>query len=427
MRLRDSLFGSEATVISERNFQLLLLANIFPAIGTALLSPVLDTLIEPLGASPATIGLMVSFFTAPAIFVIPLAGVLADRYGRRLVLAASLTLFGFAGSAIALTTNFALVLGLRMIQGVAFAGLTPILVTSVGDLYAGTREATAQGLRFSGSGLAQMVFPLLAGVLVAIRWRYPFFLFALAIPTAVIFFRWYDEPATDSTTGTTGQSIQSSDGLSYRKALFDLVRHRRVLALTTARALGPIVWISFLTYNSVIVIRVINGTPSEAGVLVAIGSLVFAASASQSGRVTEIFGSRYVPLLISNTAQAVGFGVVLLAPGIPIAAAGIVIVGVGFGIEISLYRSIITGIAPTALRAGFVSVAEAASRVVITLTPIVIGWAIAVTRPVVGLSQAVQLSILSIILFGSAGRIGLLIIARVSPQPPTERMSPVDG
>jgi len=82
----QSAFGDNADILRESNFQLLLLATMFLILGTALVSPMLDTLIEPFGASSVNIGLMISFVTAPAIVVIPVAGVLTDRYGRKPVL-----------------------------------------------------------------------------------------------------------------------------------------------------------------------------------------------------------------------------------------------------------------------------------------------------------------------------------------------------
>ncbi|MEF8906933.1 MAG: MFS transporter, partial [Haloarculaceae archaeon] len=173
-----SLLGDDAAVLGDRNFQLLLLSNVPPVIGTALLSPVLDSLVEPFGTTQTDIGLLISVFTAPGILVVPLAGALADRYGRKPVLVAALVLFGLAGTAIAFTTDFRVALGLRLLQGVGFAGILPTLITSIGDFYSGSREATAQGLRFTVSGLSQAAFPLLAGVLVATAWQYPFLLFA---------------------------------------------------------------------------------------------------------------------------------------------------------------------------------------------------------------------------------------------------------
>jgi ACDE family multidrug resistance protein len=147
----QSLFGDQAVILRERRFQLLLLANLVGPLGVSLLSPVLDSLITPFGASSATIGLMISVFTAPAIVMIPVAGIVADWIGRKHILVISLLVFGLAGTAIVFTNDFLVALALRLIQGIAFGGLTPIIITSIGDLYSGTTEATAQGLRFTGS------------------------------------------------------------------------------------------------------------------------------------------------------------------------------------------------------------------------------------------------------------------------------------
>lgn len=91
MPFLQSLFGSDAAVIREINFQLLLLAAFFSVLGTSLVSPILDSLIEPFGASPTKIGLMVSFVTAPSVVLTPDIRVLADRYGRKPILVAGLS------------------------------------------------------------------------------------------------------------------------------------------------------------------------------------------------------------------------------------------------------------------------------------------------------------------------------------------------
>jgi len=160
---------------------------------------VLGSLVEPLGASTANIGLMMSAFTAPSIFVIPIAGVISDRYGRRPVLIFGLCWFGLTGTAIAfVVSTFGAARALRALQGIGFAALTPIIITSLGDLYAGTKEATAQGLRFTGSGLSQTAFPLAAGVLVGVAWQYPFLLYAVAFPIAAVVYVYFEEPLDEA-------------------------------------------------------------------------------------------------------------------------------------------------------------------------------------------------------------------------------------
>lgn len=415
MAVLRSLIGDDAHILRERNFQVLLLANLVGPLGVALLSPLLDSLIDPFGASPASIGLLISAFTGPATLMIPVAGVLADRSSRKRILVVSLLLFGAAGTAIAFTTDFRVALGLRALQGLAYGGLTPVIITSIGDIYSGTTEATAQGLRFTGSGLSVTVFPLLSGLLVGLAWQYPFFIHAIAFPIGLAIWWWFDEPSSDTedarSDGPTG---------SYRQALQDLVRNRRVFSLVFARALGSMIWAAFLTFNSIIVVRLIQGTPGQSGLLVAFGSLFFAGSASQAGRLTARFESRLAILIGANAMMLGGFTLVLYAWNLLVAGAGILLVGVGFGTALSLYRSIITHLAPQSLRAGLVGISEAGGRAMDTLTPIFVGGLIAILTPLVGFVGAVRLSGLAAALLGAGGGIVCLLIATRAPTTPVE-------
>jgi MFS family permease len=420
-----SLFGDDASVLDDRRFQLLLLANLLPPLGTALLSPVLDSLIEPFGTSAADIGLMMSAFTAPPALVIPIAGLLADRYGRKPVLVVSLVVFGAAGSAIAFTTDYTVVLSLRLVQGAAFGGLTPVIITSIGDLYAGTREATAQGLRFTGSGLAQTAFPLLAGLLVTVAWQAPFLIYAMAFPIALLVALRFEDPRGDGANERGGASDGSADaptGRAYAAALFALVRTPRVLSLVLARGLPIVVWIAFLTYNSIVVVRLQGGTPGQAGLLVSLGSLAYATTASQAGRITALFDSRFAPLVVAHVCLSAGLVAVLYAPTTALSALGITVSGAGFGTALSLYRSVVTGLAPEELRAGVVSLAEANGRVVATLTPVALGAAIAAGQPVFGFAGAVQLAGVGAAVVSGGGGVLCLLVAKAVPKTAAERM-----
>lgn len=398
-------------ILRETDFQLLLLSTMLPVLGSAMLSPVLDSLIDPFGTSTANIGLLISFFTAPGIVMIPIAGVLADRYSRKPILVTGILLFGMAGVALAFTTDFRVALGLRVLQGVGFGGINPIIITVIGDIYTGEREATGQGLRFMVGNLSAMVFPVVGGVLVVIAWQYPFLLYGLAIPVAMVVYLWFEEPTPhDGPTATDGD-----DGRAYQQALLRLVRRRRVLSVVIARALPLVVWVGFATYNSIIVVRLMDGTPPQAGLLFAVLSAFSAIVASQAGRLTSLFDSRFYLLVGGNGCLGVGFVVPLFAPGLGVAAVGVAILGAGMGITLSLYRSIITDLAPESLRAGLVSLAEAGGRLAATVTPVVMGGVIAVATPVVGFVPALQLTGLGVALVGGGGGLVCLFIASVSP------------
>lgn len=378
--------GEHSEILADRRFQLLLLANVMPPLGSALLSPVLESLIDPFGASAANIGLMMSAFSPPAIVAIPIAGVLADRHGRRPVMVFGLLCFGIAGTAISATTSFQVALALRLLQGVGFASLTPIIITSIGDLYTGSVEATAQGLRFTGSGLAQMGFPLAAGVLVTVAWQYPFLLYALAIPVAVVIFVWFEEPTDRDDTDAIDRELRDQ-----LQQLWSLVRQRRAAAMVIARGTPNVVWIGFLTYNSILVVDVAGGSPTQAGILAALGSLSYAVSATQAGRITARFDSRLWPLVAMNVTLAAGVVVVFTSATVWIAYAGVVVMGAGFGVLLSLYRSIVTDLAPVSLRGGYVSLAEGMGRLTTTVTPVAMGAGIAVATPRIGFAPSIQI------------------------------------
>lgn len=404
---RQLLFGAEASITGERDFQYLLLVATLPVLGITFVSPVLDSLIGTFGASSGTIGLMISVFMAPTIVVIPLSGVMADRYGRKVVLVVSLVLFGVAGSAIAFTTDYRIVLSLRFLQGIGYAGVTPLIITSIGDLYSDGREATGQGIRFMTAGLSGAVSPIFAGVVVVFAWQYPFLGYAITLPIAYLVYRNFTEPT--ATAEFTGEGRR--DTLTYTRSLVRLARRREVVGVLLARALMPAVWIGFLTYNSLIVIRLLAGTPVQAGVLAAIGFGTFAFAASQAGRLSSMVEARLPTLVWANLSHGLGFVVVVFAPGFLLAALGIVLVGVGFGIIGSLYRTVITGMAPAEYRGGLVSLAEAGGKLVATLTPLVMGFVIATGSQTLGFDGSLRLAGVLMAVVGAGGAIVCLVVA----------------
>ena len=413
----SSFAGADSGIVRERPFQLLLLINVLPPLGTALLSPVLGSLVEPLGASTANIGLMMSAFTAPSIVVIPVAGVLSDRYGRRPVLLFGLVWFGLTGTAIAFVSTFGAALALRALQGIGFAALTPIIITSLGDLYAGTKEATAQGLRFTGSGLSQTAFPLAAGVLVGMAWQYPFLLYAVAFPIAAVVYVHFEEPLEEADGKGPGADGER-DGAGIRAQLGDmrgLVAQRRAWTMVVARGSANVAWFGFLTYNSILVVDVLGHTPAEAGALAALASLTYALAATQAGRIADAFDDRLYPLVATNLSMGVGLALAFLARSLAVAAVGVALMGIGFGLVLSIYRSVITTLPPPDLRGGLVSLGEGSGRAAATATPVVMGVAVALATQSLGFETAVRAVGAGTGLVGAGTGIACLLLMSASP------------
>jgi MFS family permease len=405
------LFGQNASIVYDRDFRLLLLANAIGSLGSALVSPVLDSLMGQFGVSVAEIGLLITAVAAPSMLLIPLSGVLTDRFGRKPFLVAGLLIFGAGGVGIAFTTDFRVALGLRALQGIGFAGVIPVIITSLGDLYEGDVEATAQGIRFGTTGASQAVFPVIAGLIVGVSWRYPFLIYGLAIPIAVVVAIWFNEPA--DRIPDTAQSKRE-----YLVRLGRLATRRRVFAYLVARVFVVVPFFAFLTYNSLIVVRLQEGSSEQAGILVALFSVAYALTATQAGRITANFEYATVPLVIANLCLGGGLAAFAVSPSVAISMLTVVAMGVGVGLTFSLYRSILTGLAPGYLRGGLVSIGESGARLLVTTTPLAIGIALVSAEPMFGSETALRWIIVAAGIFGGTVGIACVIVARISPSVP---------
>jgi MFS family permease len=413
--LAESLFGDRAGILRTRQFQLLLLANVNGALGLVVISPFLEVLTGPFGVSDARVGLLMTAYTVPPFVLIPVVGMLADRYGRKPILIAGLVVFGLSGAAISLTTDFQVALGLRVIQGVGYAGLVPVIVTSIGDLYAGPTEATAQGLRFTSSGLTHTVFPVMAGLLVAVAWQFPFLLYLVALPIALAVLLYFDETLGADTEGEETLTDGGHRGRgAYAREIAGLAIQPKLAAVYLAIAVPSVLHIAFLTYNSFIVVRALGSTPGVAGILLALVSIVYATAASQAGRVTDFFGSRVVPIVVAMVCMGAGLSVVAMAPILPVAAVGTVSMGLGVGLCFSLLRSVLTTLAPETHRGGLVGLGESIIRLANSIGPVVIGWLIVVFTPAVGDVAALRYSLVGVAVVGAAIGVGAMVAARAA-------------
>ncbi len=106
------------SVYKDHNLHVIFGVTLIAVLGTSSITPALPEIRDALGISSGQVGLLITVFTLPGTLLTPVAGVLSDRYGRRKVLVPSLFLFGIAGVACALATDFGLLLVLRTLQGV---------------------------------------------------------------------------------------------------------------------------------------------------------------------------------------------------------------------------------------------------------------------------------------------------------------------
>ena len=125
------------------------------------LFPVLPLYVIAIGGSPADNGLSSWAFALAALLTRPLAGLLADRWGRKPVLALGAVLFGGGPLLYALVPNMASLLGARAVHGVGMALFTTAYQAFIADLLVPDRYGEGLGLANVASMVTMVAAPLL--------------------------------------------------------------------------------------------------------------------------------------------------------------------------------------------------------------------------------------------------------------------------
>jgi MFS transporter, ACDE family, multidrug resistance protein len=326
--------------------------------GVQAVFPVLPPLMQQLGVGEAAIGLVVTAYTVPIIFLAPVAGAVADLHGRRPLLFFGLLLFGGAGAAISLAPTFETVLVLRVLQGAGAGAIAPLTIVLLGDLVEGDRESSAQGLKVVLDRVALFAIPFAAGVLAAAAWQLPFLLFLLAVPVAGLSLVWLPE---------TRQGRAGGMG-AYLGSLSAVGRRPRLLLAFGAGFLRFFLDYGYFTYLPIYLALTRGTSPAAVGLLFgafAAGAMV---TASQAGRLVR--GRDPAHLVFVGFALAGASVLVIpLLPGVALVGAALFVYGLGNGLISPLQKSLLTRNAPPESRAGVISLDRLLQQVAKSLAP----------------------------------------------------------
>jgi len=315
-------------------------------LGVSSITPAFPKIVNELGISPRSVGLLITVFTLPGIFLTPVMGVLADRFGRKKILAPSLILFSVAGIGCFFTRDFETLLGMRLLQGVGSASLGALNVTLIGDLYSGKQRTAAMGYNSGVLSVGTAIYPVIGGAMATLEWYYPFILPVVALPVAVLVL----------TALKTPEPISKGSLAEYLSGTYTSVKNRRVIGLFTAGIVTfGILFGAYLTNYPLLMWGTFKVSPLVIGAIMSSMSLSTAITSWKLGWLAGKFPERTL-LKMSYLIYAVSLVMIPLSPNLWILVLPTVLAGVANGINIPTIHSILSELAPMERRGVFMSI-----------------------------------------------------------------------
>ncbi|MBV7248652.1 multidrug effflux MFS transporter [Streptomyces sp. MW-W600-10] len=188
-----------------------------PPLSMDMYLPALPAVTDSLSAPAATIQLTLTACLAGMALGQLVVGPMSDRWGRRKPLLLGMVVYVLATAICALAPTAELLIGFRLLQGLAGAAGIVIARAVVRDLYDGVEMARFFSTLMLISGVAPIIAPLIGGqVLRVTDWRGIFVvLTGVGIALTLVVWKWLHEtlPPADRHTGGVTDALRTMRGL----------------------------------------------------------------------------------------------------------------------------------------------------------------------------------------------------------------------
>jgi ACDE family multidrug resistance protein len=325
-------------------------------LGNSMLIPVLPKMMAVLHLTLFQAGLVVTAFSIPAGLLIPLAGALSDRIGRRVVMVPALVIYGVAGilaggSALILPHPYPWIIAFRILQGIGAGGTYQLAMAVAGDMYESRSRARALGLLESANGVGKVVSPIAGSAVALILWFAPFFVYGLlSFPIAFLVWRVIREPEQQRAKGSFGQYWRGIQHTFGQKA-------GSILVSFLAGAVVLFVLFGVLSYLADVLEKIYGIHEFPRGLLIAIPVLFSAMTSYAAGTVLQKRLARWARPVVAGGLALIGVSMVAeaLIRNPFWALTALVLQGIGTGATLPSLNTLVTSATSTKERGAITS------------------------------------------------------------------------
>jgi len=152
------------------------------ALDIAIVGPALPTIRSSFDVDDRSIAWVFAIYVLFNLISVPLMAKLSDMFGRRTIYLLDVTLFALGSLLVAVSPSFWMILIGRAVQGFGAGGVFPVASAVIGDTFPPEKRGGALGLIGAVFGVAFLIGPILAGVMLAfLSWHW---LFVVNLPIA---------------------------------------------------------------------------------------------------------------------------------------------------------------------------------------------------------------------------------------------------
>lgn len=316
-------------------------------LGNSMLIPVFPQMKKVMNISQFQVGLIVTFFSVPAGILIPLAGFLSDRYGRKPIMVPALFIYGLGGlisglAALLLSNPYPLLLAGRVVQGAGAGGTYQLAMALTGDTFQSNERTKALGLLEAANGLGKVLSPILGSLIALLTWYAPFFAYGLlAFPIALGV--WFFVPETE------GKRSQESLKVYWQK-LTEVLKEKAKLLFGSYLVGMVALFLLFgvLSYVSDILESDYHIFNIKKGLVLAIPVFSMALTSYLSGIYLSDKQQFWKPIIVAGLlGAAVSLGLLPLFKELIPYMASLFVTGISIGVLLPPINSLITGATST--------------------------------------------------------------------------------
>lgn len=309
-----TLFTGELS--SRSVMAVLLTASILPFIQATVLAPLLPLISQSFPDDPNATLWVRLMLVAPSVTIVLSAtsvGAILDRVSRRKALAVGLALYAACGVATFLSTSLEMMVLIRFVLGVSLAVLTTANTALIADYFTGGARETALGWQNALRGLVNTAAPILGTLLSVMDWRLVFLLNLLSLPLV-----W---PALRLPKPSRSEAAVAQD-----------VPHRHVFAIYSL-AFGGFLILYLLTLQIGFHLEGLGMKSSVAAAFsLAVAALTAAMCSTQYHRLRTRLSFQAIAA-IAYMLMSSGYCLIGLASALPVIVIGLVLSGLGFGMN----------------------------------------------------------------------------------------------